>query len=101
MLLSVAMSGAVFASVTMRILDYLFGNHTAFFSLTNEFKNIPFEFIWLAPLLGIGAGLLAAGFNFLIDFFGNMSAYKFKKSTTFCEINNKFLTCRFCWFICY
>ena len=91
MLLSVAMSGAVFASVTMRILDYVLGNHAAFFSLTNEFKNIPFEFIWLAPLLGIGAGLLAAGFNFLIDFFGHMSTYKFKKVPLFVKLTINFL----------
>ncbi len=78
MLLSVSMSGAVFAALTVRFIDYLLDTSYLFFPIGNGLLTIDFEHIWLAPILGIGAGLLAYLYNFMMDYLGHLSVIKLK-----------------------
>ena len=58
MILMVALSSVVFASLTAEALSIIFGRTTAMFSLT-AFPSVPVNLCWMAIVSGVGAGIIA------------------------------------------
>lgn len=91
-LLLVALSGATFATATVRLLNTLFNKpHELFFPVDQLIVNIPFELSWIALIIGIVSGLLAVLFNYLVEKCGHLSDHYLKKVPLFVKFAVNFL----------
>ncbi|MDY0277606.1 MAG: ClC family H(+)/Cl(-) exchange transporter [Acholeplasma sp.] len=77
LLLMVSMTGAVFASLTIKLLDNLFNTGSIFFPI-GYVETLPLNHLWLTVILGIVAGAAASLYNIILEKVGHFSDGKLK-----------------------
>ncbi|VEU80483.1 chloride channel protein [Haploplasma axanthum] len=85
MLLTAAMSGAVFSTIVTRSLDAIFNKGSVFFPI-QQITAMPIKYLWIAPLIGLITGLFVSLFNYLIELIGKISSERLKNVKRFYKI---------------
>ena len=80
-----SMIGALFATITARTLDLLFGRGEIFFPI-GIVEQLPAKYMWVMIIVGILAGVMAALFNKLVLVSGNFVRTRLKKVPLYLKI---------------